>query len=88
MFIASSKQDNTNPVRGGMWLHDGMSRHGVLIFLMGGFYKHFTPNGVSDGALFSHQLPAKGALHEAMEEMLQFLLGLALPGAQGFDFFD
>jgi hypothetical protein len=33
-----------------------------------------------------HQLPAKGALHEAVEEMLQLLLGLALLGAQGFDF--
>ncbi len=30
------------------------------------------------------QLPAQGALHEAVEEMLQLPLGLALPGAQGF----
>jgi len=28
----------------------------------------------------------KGALHEAVEEMLQLLLRLALPDAQGFDF--
>jgi hypothetical protein len=38
-------------------------------------------------ALFIHQLPAKGALHEAVEQMLQLLHGLALLGAQGFDFF-
>lgn len=49
---------------------------------MGGLYKHLTPNGVKDGALFPYQLPAKGALHEAVEEML--LLRLALLGAQGF----
>jgi hypothetical protein len=32
------------------------------------------------------QLPAEGALHEAVEKMLQLLHGLALLGAQGFDF--
>lgn len=32
--------------------------------------------------------PAKGALHEAVEEILQLLLGLTLLGAQGFDFLD
>jgi hypothetical protein len=39
-------------------------------------------------SLFFYQLPEKGALHEAVEQMLQLLLGLALLGAQGFDFLD
>lgn len=36
----------------------------------------------------SHQLPTEGALHEAVEEMLQFLLGLALLGVHEFNLLD